>query len=96
MKKLLESKLTAWSAMLLVVVMVFLTFLLGTIELDCTPWWGFIAEFFCFMAVFCHLASLYLRRMNVWSARRLDTCAFVCLIVAVIGFVAEYVVFNLM
>ena len=90
MKKLLESKLTAWSAMLLVVVMVFLTYLLGT------PWWGFIAEFFCFMAVFCHLASLYLRRMNVWSARRLDTCAFVCLIVAVIGFVAEYVVFNLM
>ncbi|MDE6392921.1 MAG: hypothetical protein K2L59_06620 [Muribaculaceae bacterium] len=90
MKKLLESKLTAWAAMLLVVVMVFLTFLLGT------PWWGFIAEFFCFMAVFSHLVSLYLRRMNVWAARRLDTCAFVCLIVAVVGFVAEYVVFNLL
>lgn len=88
MVKLIESKVTAWVAMALVVALIVLSFLLGT------PWWGFIAEFFCFIAVFSHLASLYLRRMSPAAGRKLDTCALVCIIIAVIGFIAEYIVFN--
>lgn len=88
MAKLIESKITAWLAMTLVVAMIVLSFLLHT------PWWGFIAEFFCFLAVFSHLASLYLRRMSPAAGRKLETCAFICLVIAVLGFVAEYVVFN--
>ena len=88
MVKLIESKLTAWMAMILVVALIIMSMLLGT------PWWGFIAEFFCFMAVFSHLASLYLRRMSNVAGRKLETCAMVCIILSVIGFIVEYIVFN--
>lgn len=86
--KLIESKLTAWCAMLLVVTMVVLAFLSGT------PWWGFIAIFFCFIAVFSHLASLYLRKISPAAGRKLETAALVCIILAIIGFVAEYIIYN--
>lgn len=88
MVKLIESKLTAWVAMILVVALVVISMLLGT------PWWGFIAEFFCFLAVFSHLASLYLRKMSPAAGRKLETCALVCIILSLIGFITEYIVFN--
>lgn len=88
MTKLVESKVTAWIAMILVVALVVISFLLRT------PWWGFIAIFFCFIAVFCHLASLYLRRMSPAAGRKLEVCALVCIILAIIGFIAEYIVCN--
>lgn len=88
MAKLIESKLTAWVAMVLVVVMIVLLFLLHT------PWWGFISVFFLFISVFAHIASLYLRKMSIPAARTLETCALVCLIIAVVGFIAEYVISN--
>lgn len=87
MTKLIESKLTAWFAMLLVLAMIVLSFLLHT------PWWGFIAIFFCFLAVFSHLASIYLKKMSRTAARKLETTALVCIIIAVIGFITEYVIF---
>jgi len=88
MAKLVESKATAWFAMLLAVSLVVMSFLLRT------PWWGFIAVFFCFIAVFSHLAALYLRRMSQVAARKLETCALVCIILAVVGFIAESIVLN--
>lgn len=88
MVKLIESKVTAWVAMVLVVVLIVISFLLGT------PWWGFIAEFFCFLGVFSHLASLYLRRMSPAAGQKLETCALVCIILAVIGFIVEYIIYN--
>ena len=86
--KLLESKLTAWVAMALVVAMVVLTFLLHT------PWYGFIAVFFCFVAVFAHLSALYLKKMSVTASRKLDVCALMCLLFAVAAFLAEYIIFH--
>lgn len=88
MAKLVESKITAWVALVLVVALIVISFLLGT------PWWGFIAVFFCFLAVFSHLAALYLRRMSAAASRKLETCALVCIIIAVLGFIAEYVIYN--
>lgn len=90
MSKLVESKITAWIAILLSVALIVLSFLLHT------PWWGFIAIFFCFIATFAHLASLYLKSMSVPAARKLETAALVCIILAVIGFIAEYLVFNIL
>lgn len=88
MTKLIESKATAWVALLIVVALIVFSLLLDT------PWWGFIAIFFCFLAVFSHLASLYLRRMSPAAGRKLETCALVFIILSVTGFIAEYIIFN--
>lgn len=88
MTKLIESKAVAWIAMTLVAAMVVISVLLRT------PWYGLIAEFFCFLGVFSHLASLYLSRMSVSAGRKLETVALVCLLLAIIGFVVEYFVFH--
>ena len=88
MSKLLESKVTAWIAMLLVVALVVLSFLLHT------PWWGFIGIFFCFLGVFAHLSSLYLRRMSRSAGRKLETTALICIILAVVALVVEYAAFD--
>ena len=88
MPTLLESKLTAWCAMALVVTLIVLSFCLHT------PWWGFIAIFFLFLGVFSHIAALYLRKVNGRSASKLETCALVFLILAIAGFIVEYIVYN--
>lgn len=87
--KLIESKATAWVAMAIVVSMVVMSMLLKT------PWYGFIAEFFCFVGVFAHLASLYLSRMSLAAGKKLETCALVFIVLSLVAFVTEYVVFSL-
>lgn len=88
MDKLLESKFTAWTAMFLVVA---LTIITGVMRF---PWWAFISVFFLFMAVFCHLISLYLRKINRIIGTKLEVIALICIILAIIGFLVEYVIFN--
>lgn len=83
---LIDSKVAAWLAMLIAVAMVVLSVLLHT------PWYGIVAEFFCFIGVFSHLAALYLKRMSVRASGKLNVCALVCLILAVIAFIVEYIV----
>lgn len=87
--RLIESKATAWTAMVIVIAMVVLSMFLKT------PWYGLIAEFFCFVGVFAHLASLYLNRMSQAAGRKLETCALVFIILSLVAFVTEYVVFSL-
>ncbi|MDE6006859.1 MAG: hypothetical protein K2G67_04840 [Muribaculaceae bacterium] len=86
--KLIESKLVAWFALLLVIALVVMAMLLGT------PWWGFIAIFFCFLGIFAHLASLYLRKMSKVASAKLEQCALVLIILSIIGFIAEYIIYN--
>lgn len=88
MVRLLESKVTAWVAMVLVVAMVVISVLLHT------PWYGLIAEFFLFLGIFSHLSSLYLRRMSATAGRKLETSAMVCMVLGVIGFIVEYFMFQ--
>lgn len=86
--RLLESKILAWVALVLVIALVVMSMLLHT------PWWGFIAIFFAFLSIFAHLASLYLRKMSKAASNRLESIAIWLMILAVIGFVAVYIISN--
>lgn len=86
---ILQSKSTAWIGLALIVVVIVLS------VLNRMPWWAFIAEFFCFMGIFAHMASLYLRRMSIVASHKLEICAFVLIILAVVAFVVEYIFLNL-
>lgn len=86
--KLIESKATAWGALILTLALVVLT------ALSASPWWGYIAEFFLFMGVFAHIASLYLRKMSAPASRQLDIISLICIILAILGFIAEYIIAN--
>lgn len=88
MSKLLKSRITSWCAMILTVALIVLAFVAHS------PWWGFIAIFFLFIAVFMHLMSLYLGKISAAIGRKLDFCALICIILAVIGFIVEYIFFN--
>lgn len=88
MKKLIESKITAWVALLLVVTLIVISFLMHT------PWWGFIAIFFAFLAIFCHLASLYIKKMSRHAASTLELIALNCGIAAVVAVVVEWIVWH--
>lgn len=88
MAKLLESKFTAWTAMVLTLALIVLSFCLHT------PWWGFIALFFLFIAVFMHIMSLYLRKISAAIGKKMDNCSFVCLILSLLAFITEYILYN--
>lgn len=88
MTNLLNSKIAAWCAMLLASAMVVISCLLRT------PWWGLIAEFFCFIGVFSHLAALYLVKMSASASGKLDKCALILLVLAAVAFLVEYFLFN--
>lgn len=68
-----------WTAMVLVVAVVVMEICLHT------PWWGMITGFLLFMGVFSHLAALYLRRMSDAASRKLDVCALVLCILAILA-----------
>lgn len=87
--KLMESKATAWVAMVMVVAMVVLSMLLRT------PWYGLIAEFLCFLGVFSHLSSLYLRKMSYPASRKLDTFALVFILLSLAAFLVEYIIYTI-
>lgn len=85
--RLLESKIAAWTAMILVTAMVVMSVALHT------PWYGFIAVFFFFIGVFSHLAAIYLRKMSIRASNKLEKCAFIAIILAVLAFIIEYILF---
>lgn len=84
----MESKATGWCAIILVVLLIVFSFIVHV------PWWGFIALFFLFLGVFSHLSSLYLKNMNSAVGRKLENCALIFIIISVIGFIVEYILFN--
>lgn len=88
MQRILKSKLTAWCAMILTIALIVLAFIAHT------PWWGFIAIFFLFLSVFMHIMSLYLGKISFPIGKKLDICALICIVLAVIGFIVEYIFFN--
>ena len=88
MNKLLESRAAAWTALILVIILIIVTFRMRSV------WWSFIDLFFVFMMVFSHLAALYLKRMSPQAGRTLDRVAFVCALLTVVAFVGEYIAFQ--
>lgn len=75
--------------MILAVALIVMAFIMHT------PWWGFIAIFLLFVGIFAHLISLYLGKINKIVGRKLEMCAFVLVLLAVIGFIVEYILFNI-
>lgn len=84
--KLRKSKTVAWIALLLIVVVLVLNVIVEN------AWWSFIDIFFAFMMMFCHLVSLYIEKFNKVSAGKLEMISFVCGILMIVAFIAEYVV----
>ena len=88
MNKLLESRAAAWTALILVIILIIVTFRMRSV------WWSFIDLFFVFMMVFSHLAALFMKRMSPQAGRTLDRVALVCGVLTVAAFIGEYIAFQ--
>lgn len=53
-------------------------------------WWGYSDVFFIFIAAFCRLVSVLFAGSLPGVSRRMNVCAIVSLILAVIALVADY------
>jgi len=82
MGSILNMKSISWVALVLIVA--WLVLQLNTPE----PWWSYIAIFLAFMTVFCHLSSLYIKKVSNAASRKLD---FIALIVGVMFIVSAVV-----
>lgn len=87
MQNPLQSKFVAWIALAIVVIVIVTTFEFRQ------AWWDFFDLFFAFMMVFCQLVSLYIGKFNPYAAKKLQNFAFYFLILAVLAFIAEYVIY---
>lgn len=87
--KLIESKIAAWVALVMVVVLTCVTF-----PMFREYWWSFSVEFFAFMMVFSQLASLYLGRISPVAGKQLRMCALVFGILALLAFIAVFIAFQ--
>lgn len=85
MASIRSSKIMAWGSLVIII-----AWMVVTVTQE-VPWWGYIDVFMGFMAVFCHLASIYLLRISPAASKRLDTIAMVFIILTLVAFIAEYV-----
>lgn len=85
MKNLLDSKIAAWSAFLLVILLIALTVVLRV------EWWDYIDILFAFLMAFCHLLAVYFRKIPDMS-RKLDLAALVCGITSLVALIVLAIV----
>lgn len=90
MKGLLKSKAAALAALIIVIIVIVATFQLRA------GWWCFFDIFFAFMMVFSHLAALFLGNFSPQAGKILDKTAFVCLVLAIVAFIAEFIAWQLL
>lgn len=88
MKRILQSKWTAWLAFLLTIILLIATFRLRT------PWWAFTDIFFLFMASFTLLMAVYLGKVNKIVSDKLYNCAFIFGILWALAFIGEWIAFQ--
>lgn len=88
MKNLLQSKILAWAAMTIVVIVIVATFSIRP------AWWAFIDVFFAFMMVFCQLVAVYFMKMNQYVAKKLQIIAAMCGILMILSLIGEYVAYS--
>lgn len=88
MNKIYENKIFAWLGFAAVIVLLVCTFPLRH------EWWAFTDIFFFFMAAFCNLCAVTLKKINPIVAKKLWACAFWLLVLAVIALIAVWIVFN--
>ena len=90
MRNILQSKIVAWVAMAVVVIVIVATFSLRP------AWWAFIDLFFAFMMVFCQLVSVYFLKLNLYVAKKLRIIAAICGLLMVISLIGEYIVYAIL
>lgn len=89
-KNTLNSKAAAWGAMLLVLIIIFLTFQLRP------AWWAFIDLFFMFMAAFCQLVAVYIKRLNPYVGKQMQVFAAIFGILMIVAFIGEYIAYRIL
>lgn len=89
MSKLLKSKVLAWCAFTLIILVFALTFRMREV------WWAFFDIFFAFMMAFCHLAATYIGSLLPPAGRKLDIFAVVFGILAVAALIGENIAYDI-
>ena len=89
MQKLLQSKIAAWFALIIIILVIIFTFSLRAV------WWAFFDEFFAFMAVFCQLTAVYSFTKLPFVAKKLQIIAAWCLGLAILSFIVEYIFWQI-
>lgn len=87
--QLLKSKIFAWSAFALIIVLIGITFTMRP------TWWSFCDIFFAFMMVFSHLMAVYLNKFNQYVSKKLDVASLVCGILMIIALIVEWILLSL-
>lgn len=85
----MKSKIYAWSAFAVVIVILVITFTLRTV------WWAYSDIFFAFMMVFCHLIAVNISGLNPYASRKLDKAALVFAALMVVALAVEFILFNI-
>lgn len=88
MTRFFRSKLFAWLAFALVIVMIVATFAVRT------EWWKFIDVFFAFMAAFINLVSVTIKRINPIVSGMLNKWTAIFCILFILAFIGEWIAFN--
>lgn len=88
MGQLIESKICAWGALLLCILVLILSMSLPGLK---NEWWELTDVFFIFMMAFSHLAAVYLKKMSPAASRSLDRLAFVFAILALVAFIVIFI-----
>ena len=89
MRNPLESTLLAWIALAIVVVVIVTTFQFRS------AWWSFIDLFFAFMMVFSQLAGLYIKRLNIYAGKKLQTIAARFMVLMILAFIGEFIAYQI-
>lgn len=87
MMNIRQSKATAWTAMILMVVVIIVAICTRVVS----SIWEYSVIFLAFMAIFCHLASLILAKMSLAAARKLETSAFVFGLLAIVALIVVFI-----
>lgn len=92
MRRLLQSRIAAWGAFVLVLVMIVLSLVMVPDWKD--NLWTLSDEFFAFMMVFSQLVAVYIVRLNPAAGRKLQYGAAVFGVLMIISLIVEMVALN--
>lgn len=90
MTKILNSKLFATLALILIIVIICVTFTLRTV------WWCYFDIFFFFMAAFCQLLAVTLGVKIPPVGGKLSVIAIVCALLGVLSLIGECIALNIL
>lgn len=82
-----ESGMAAWCAMLLIVVVIIISIATHVVS----SIWEYATVFLAFMAAFCHLAAIILKKMSGNAARKLDYFAMIFAILFVVALIVVFI-----